>query len=359
MNPLWPKIARRIAHGVGVQPGELVQIRSNIERFDVLQEMLLAVEQAGATPLLETIPVKYLERLLNEASQDYLEKWDKYREGWMKQYDRIVVLQGDIPNFASLPQESFATWLMARHRLTGIEEERRLPFLLVAIPTKLRAQQLGMSLAALEKILLPALAASAEELQNEINRALKLAQGGSTMTIRSGGKYELRMKLGRRPWHNDDGYINQEDRAQGAIVSNLPAGSIYTTVLEDTTEGAILIPKVRQARQVVFHFERGRINRVETSDPAEAGTISAWLDSHSGEPRRISHIGLGLNPYLTREIDWTLVDEHVYGNLFLALGENRYMGGQNESTLNEDFTIPGATLLVDGRTLVENGKVTC
>jgi len=35
------------------------------------------------------------------------------------------------------------------------------------------------------------------------------------------------------------------------------------------------------------------------------------FDQHTGEPRCISHIGIGLNPYLKRMIGWPLVDEHA------------------------------------------------
>ena len=46
----WSEIARRAVAGLGVQPGELVQVQEHAGRPEVLQEMLLAVEAAGATP---------------------------------------------------------------------------------------------------------------------------------------------------------------------------------------------------------------------------------------------------------------------------------------------------------------------
>ena len=84
---------------------------------------------------------------------------------------------------------------------------------------------------------------------------------------------------------------------------------------------------------------------------------SAMFDRHTGEARRISHVGVGLNPYLRRPVGWTLVDEHLHGSLFVALGENRYLGGENASSLNVDFAVPGATLLVDDRIVVDAGVV--
>ena len=115
------------------------------------------------------------------------------------------------------------------------------------------------------------------------------------------------------------------------------------------------LPKAAGATDVVFHFAKGRIERIEAASGAEA--LNEMFDSHTGEPRRVSHIGLGLNPYLHQPIGWTLVDEHILGALFIAFGENRYMGGQNESSLNVDFALSGTTLEVGGRTVVLEGDV--
>jgi hypothetical protein len=44
-------------------------------------------------------------------------------------------------------------------------------------------------------------------------------------------------------------------------------------------------------------------------------------------------------------------------SVFIALGENRYLGGQNASSLNVDYAIPGDTVLVDDRLIVAQGHV--
>lgn len=355
MSNTWQNIARRIVEGVGVEPGELIQVRCSFDRFDIMQEILLAVELAGATPLPEITPPAYLQRLIAEASPDYLARWEQHRQEWMKQFDRIIVLQGHRTEFETLPPTHLSNWRQATERLVTIEEERRLPNLVVGIPTETRAQQLGLTLTELDEMILPALSASITELQNQISRALTAIDGGTNLTIRSGSNYELHLQLGNRPWLSDDGYIDNADRARGAIVSNLPAGSIYTTVLEEKTEGSLWFPKVGQSTNVIFQFEQGRIVKIEAESGAEI--LEKMFDSHSGEPRRISHIGLGLNPYLNRAINWVMVDEHIYGSLFVALGENRYMGGQNESSLNIDFSLQNASLSIDGRTILSEGKL--
>jgi len=350
---MWVRIARRIVQGLDVQPGELVQVRDHAGRFDVLKEISLAIELAGATPLPEITPADYLRHLLGRAAPDYLEHWDRHRQKWMTEIDRIVSLSG--AEFDPVPRDKFDAWRRATSRLTIIEEERRLPFIVVAIPTEMRAQQLGMTFEALEKALLPALGAGVEELQREIGRVLEAVRGARMLTIQSGHNHTLHLARGDRNWLNDDGYIDAADRIQGSIVSNLPAGSIYTTVLEGETHGSLWLPKAASAVDVVLRFDAGRIVEVEAGQGA--GELVDLLDSHSGEPRRVGHVGIGLNPYLDRPMGWTIVDEHVYGHMFISLGENRHMGGQNESSLNIDFAIPDATLLADGRVIIAGGKV--
>jgi leucyl aminopeptidase (aminopeptidase T) len=355
MDKKWHPIALRMVQGLGVQPGELIDVRDSSGCQEALLETALAIETVGATPLIQLVSPDYLARLWDEVPLQTLAQWDRHRQDWMREVDRVLVLAGARPDFSLTPRPGREAWDQAQYRLTVIEEERRLPYLLAAIPTEPGARQLGLSLDEFEAVLLPALCASVEQLQQEIARVLAIARGDTHLTLHSGDSCVLHLDRGDRPWLSDDGCIDDEDRRRGAIVSNLPAGSVYTTVLEDQTQGSLWLPKAGAAQEVVFYFADGRV--VEIEAPSGADQLIRELDSHSGEPRRISHIGLGLNPSLHRPVGWTLVDEHVHGHLFLALGENQYMGGQNESSINVDYALSGATLLAGERTIVSQGKV--
>ena len=50
MHALWPALARRIVQALGVQPGELIQVRGEVGDLARLQEIVLAIEVRGATP---------------------------------------------------------------------------------------------------------------------------------------------------------------------------------------------------------------------------------------------------------------------------------------------------------------------
>jgi leucyl aminopeptidase (aminopeptidase T) len=352
----WINLAQRIVQGLDVQPGEIIQVRGDPGPREFLLEMLLAVEIAGATPLPELFTAQYLQRLWAEAPLETLAHWDRHRGGWLERVDRIVTFMRPDPDTNAASKERRDAWGKATQRLAEIEERRLLPFMVVALPTEDWARTLGVPVETLEAQLLPALTASAAELLAEIHKALEAVGGRRELVLRTGDGCELRLHQGDRHWLSDDGVIDKEDRRRGAIVSNLPAGSIYTTVVESETQGCLRLPQALEARDVTFQFEGGRIVEIQAASGAEA--LRAWLSGHSGEPGRVSHIGIGLNPYLRRPTGWNVVvDEHVHGSLFLALGENRYMGGQNESSLNYDFAIHGATLLAGGKAVVREGEL--
>jgi leucyl aminopeptidase (aminopeptidase T) len=357
MEASWPAVAQRTVQGLGVEEGEVIIVRDHTGRWDVLQEMLLAIEQRGATPLPEIVTIDYLQRLLRTAPESYLDAWDQHRLRWMQEADRVLVLQGESlrATDAETSPEAHGAWRRAAGRLGAVEEERRLPFLLVGVPTETQAAELGVSLAELEEAMLPALAVSADDLQEEIGRVLAAVSGGRRLTILTGEGCSLTMTLGNRPWLDDDGEISAEDRERGGVVSNLPAGSVYTTIVEDATFGTLCLPRAEGEEDVMLHFMDGEVTRIAAASGGDA--LRALFARHTGDARRIGHVGIGLNPCLHRTFGWVLPDEHVHGCLFISLGENRYMGGQNASSLNVDFVAPNATLLVDDRVIVREGAL--
>lgn len=359
MNTIWTKIARRAVQGLVLQPGQQVLVRDHSGRYDVLLEMVFAIEQDGLSPIVDLITPNYLRRLISSTTVETLQHWDRHRQDWLQRVDGILELAGADFDRDGLPEAAFTSWREASNRLREIEESRGLPYMLLVVPNEERARSAGMSLAELEDLVLPALAASADELKREIIPVLRAVQAGQTLTLHSGEDFKLQLVLGDRRWLVDDGVIDSEDRSRGAVVSNLPAGSIYTTVLEPETQGSLFLPEAFQGKDIVLHFKEGRIHSVESEAKAE---FIRMLDRHSGEPRRISHIGIALNPYLHQPCNWIVVDEHIHGRVFIALGENRYMGGENASSLNIDYSLPNATLvcnkgLSNERVIVEAGRI--
>ena len=63
-----------------------------------------------------------------------------------------------------------------------------------------------------------------------------------------------------------------------------------------------------------------------------------------GDSEILGELGIGLNPAITRVTGCTLLDEKMVGTAHVALGENRALGGVNNSALHWDLVIQGAQL---------------
>jgi len=332
----------RIVQGVRPQPGELVQVIDRAGRDDLLRSVALDLELAGATPLVELASPDHIAALLRAGDRDYLSRYDHHRRTWIERVDRVVALQSAEPDLAGVDDEALALWAAAQDRLTAAEDARRLPSLSVAVPTPARAAQLGMTFEALEEMIFEAAMVSLLDLQDDMLRIQQRLEQTDAFIIRSGSACELRVVRGARPLLWDDGYIDEADQVRGALLSSLPAGLVYFTVLEDQAEGSLFLPLAGEARDVVLHFERGHIVHIEAAEGAAA--LANFLDAHGDGARRIGHLGIGANRALRQPIGWPMVDERVHGMLFIALGENRFLGGQNAAALNEAFLVPGASI---------------
>lgn len=348
MATSWADIGRRIVQGLDARMGELILVRECSGRYDVLQEILLAIEEAGAVPMPQISPARYLERLWGVGTLTYLSRWDHRRADMLETVDRVLVLGGDAPDIDGADRHLYGAWAQAEERLTQIEDHRRLPHLMVAVPTAKRAFDMGITLDALDARVLPALNVPAHALSGEITRVLAAVQNALTLTVRAATGHELTLKRGSRRWVGEDGCIDQSDRARGAVVSMLPAGSLSCAPLEDLTEGNVYLPRLHGARDVTLHVNAGRIVHVDARTQSEQTRINGWLDGFHGEPRRVGCVGIGLNPGLSETVGWPQVDACAFGRVSVTLGDNRHLGGSNASSLSLMLGLERVTLLADG-----------
>lgn len=352
MTTLWRQVAARAVDGLDPPPGGLVVVRDRCGRSEPLWAVTVELERRGVTTLTEVVPDPVLVEVLARTPPERLEGWSRHRAALLESADGVVSIAATLPPLEQAPERAAAAWLRGRQGMHAVEARRRLPFMVLAVPTARLARDLGQPLSQLDQAALPAMAAPLAELRSDIAAALARVAEAETLVLESPG-CRLVLHRGDRVWLSDDGQVSPEDRAHGAVVSNLPAGSVYTTVLEDRTEGSVRLPTLDQARDVVLTFRAGRVVNVQAARNASA--VRELLDRHSGDPGRISHVGFGLNRRIPAETGWPLLDHHRAGAVFLALGENRYIGGANASTLDEDFLVAQPTLTAADNLVVDRG----
>jgi aminopeptidase len=154
----------------------------------------------------------------------------------------------------------------------------------------------------------------------------KLGQHNEIRIIGKGT--DLHARTDGRQWRVDDAKMN------------LPGGEVYTSPVEDSVEGKILldIPFRYQGtiiENVRLKFEKG----IVTDYSAEKGEqmLNAILDVDDGSSR-IGELAFGMNPGIKRATLNMLFDEKMTGTMHLALGKGLIdCNGTNDSAIHVDI----------------------
>ena len=138
---------------------------------------------------------------------------------------------------------------------------------------------------------------------------------------------------------------------------NLPTGEAYIAPLEGSAEGSIVFDGSAAgigplAGPLNVRFKEGVA--VEFNGP-DAERLRATL-GESAAARNLAELGIGTNPN-ARLSGSLLEDEKVYGTVHLAFGSNKTFGGEVDAGVHIDCVMVRPELLLDGETVVRDGKL--
>jgi leucyl aminopeptidase (aminopeptidase T) len=170
---------------------------------------------------------------------------------------------------------------------------------------------------------------------------------------------DLTCSIAGRDVKEDTGLIHHPGQ-----FGNLPAGECFIAPLEDSAEGVLIVdksfPELVVNQPVRMIFEKGRVVAIEGG--AEAKEILRRIEygeqlEHGENCRVMAELGIGTNPK-ARLTGKLITDEKVMGTVHVAIGDNASpsFGGANPAPIHIDGVVGQPTLVVDGETLIEEGK---
>lgn len=191
-------------------------------------------------------------------------------------------------------------------------------------------------------------------------RAARAFQEGRVVHVTHPNGTDLTLRLRHRTVSIHDGTLDAKDLAQGRFMEEVPSGYVPAPLDERYAEGEVLsnVPghTMHGGTTVVgahWRFHGGRL--VEFSHKQGQAEIQAEYDAAAPEGRDlVGVISVGLNPEIA--IAPFVADQRL-GRIMLLVGGNRYHGGTNSSPFHMYLLLDGATVTVDGRTIVRGGKL--
>jgi hypothetical protein len=129
-------------------------------------------------------------------------------------------------------------------------------------------------------------------------------------------------------------------------------GALRVAPVEESSFGQIRLAEVRMggatASDVVFEVDNGRITRVRAVEGASA--LSDALASAGGSAGRFAELSLGFDPAVAS-------GSEAAGTVCLGFGGNQALGGTSPGGIHSRYCFSDATLFVDSRYLVRDGKL--
>ncbi len=361
-------VARRLVReSAGIQAGECVTILGRADSLDFCEAIELECRRLGAFPLvivgsdaalLAALADPALsETALAAASPPLLAALTASQVVITTFFER-----GNPADFSSCDPARLRALRASEEASSNIIFDGTRRWIGTEVPTPGQAQALGVDWTVLHDLFWRAMSVDYRPIGVQAQAlARRLAQAGQLHLSDAQGRTDLwlRRGTGGRPLERDDGVIGPDDLAEGALYLNLPSGEVCFAPPEDSAWGRAYIEVAywqgQAVRSLSLEFEGGVVRAVA----AEVGLelFREVVAEAGGDSARLGEFGIGLNPAVDRVTGLTLLDEKMIGTCHLALGENRALGGQNNSALHWDLVVQRAILRADGEILLKDGQL--
>ena len=172
---------------------------------------------------------------------------------------------------------------------------------------------------------------------------------GKTIEIKTSAGTDFRADITGRKGFSDTGLLTEK-----GVYGNLPGGEGFIAPVEGTSGGRLVFDGPIAGSglvhdPIVVEVEEGRA--VFTNYDVLEKVFKDIENSIN-----VAEIGVGVNP-AAKLIGNVLEDEKVWGTVHVAFGSNTSFGGVVEAEVHLDGIIKEPTLIVDGKTVISQGRL--
>lgn len=355
-------IASRVVNEcLGIVAGDVVAITTYPHTIPLANAIAMECYKKDADPItvLDTDEVFYGHmRTLSEGS---LRTTSKHCLGLADYVKYYIWLGGpeDPGPMKEIPESKFSALFEGEkaHYDKSLKMRNLSAGLAIGQVTPQRSRTYGFDHDAWKAMVEAAMAVSPKELSEAGMKLEPVLSGTGRVRVTAPNGTDLTFELGGRTPHIYDGILDEQDIKRGSLGVGLPAGSVEVSVLEDTAEGTVIfdvpVPQVGVLiKEMKWFFRGGKL--VELSAKENEKSIKGLYDGASGDKNKLGGLSIGLNPKAKTGYLENAIPE---GAVTLFIGDNRELGGKNESDWGFPGTLRHATVRVNGKTIVKEGKL--
>ncbi len=358
-----PKSVKRVVRTcLGIGKDDKVAIFAWRHMLDLAEAFAMECKKAGAHAIIKLSSDSMWYDVVNNLPINYLETPDPFNLALAGVATAIILITG--PENPERQKEVPAERWMALTRADRpyyeriLERKVRMAKIMLGYVTPQRGKTYGLDYRAWEKNVKQSIDVDYEQMQKLGRKLANTLRNSREVKVTNPDGTDLSFTLEDRKAHVYDGVIDDEDIEMGAIFAELPAGTVVVAPNETSANGDVVsnIPFPQTGRViegVSLGFENGVVNSFGGGKNIEV--IKNLYEKASGDKSRIGWLALGLNP--RAEIGF-LNNPIVLGTVSIGMGDNKELGGQNDSDWNLSVTLVKPTLKLDGKTIIKQGRLT-
>ena len=357
------QLAQRIVtQSAGVKEGEIVLISGSVRDMELLENIVTEVQKVGGHPMLDINSERMAKRSYTDVDAKYDTKEPKLGMALAKIAN--VTINVDSTETDGLLADIPPARLAARGKAgapVGAEfiknKVRNVNVGNELYPTEWRAKRFEMPLDNFSKLFWEGVNIDYTNLQATGEKA-RTALTGKELEITHPNGTSLKLNIESKPAYVSDGIISADDIAKGNLDVYLPAGEAAVIPAANSGDGKFVVEKDyfqgKEITNLTLTFAGGKLTSMTGEGPGFAA-LKADYDERGEGKDLLSYVDIGINP------NYSLSPSSKYGNwvsagmVSVGTGNNTWAGGTNNADGAAGGHLAGATVKIDGKTIVENG----
>ena len=361
----YEALAQKLVNQCGhIQEGEIVLINGSVRDLELLENIAVNVRKLGAFPLLTVGSDRLTRRMYTEVPVKYDSQTPELDLKFCEFANAFIQLnvneKADL--LADIPPDRFVTQGKTYEPVNALIQKRKIRGINLGnglYPTEDQAKQFGITQGELAAIFWKGVNTDYTKLEATARSVKASLSGGKEVQVTNPNGTDLKFRIENRQAFASDGIISSEDIQTGYAASQvyLPAGEVYIAPVSGTAEGKVYVDRFfyqgQEITGLALVFHEGKL----TSMTAKSGLepLKALYDAAATGKEEFAYIDIGINPDVVNKPGSKMVSWVPAGMVTIGVGNNLWAGGDNNNALGLPFFLPGSTVAMDGKILVEKG----
>jgi len=366
-NPVYDYegLARKIVNQcAAVKENDIVLISGGIKNMELLEDIAVNVCKNGGSPIITVWSDRITSRYLAEVPAMYDSKSPRVALNLNEFVDVVIAVSYGESNdlYAGVPPERLAAMSNAYKPVNDLYVKRNIRGVSLGnglYPTDALAKEYNISFEQLSEIFWSGVNVDYTKLESTGKAVSKIFAAGKEVRITNPNGTDIKVGIENRKVLVSDGITSPEDLLGGSAARQiyLPAGEVFMSVVPGTAEGKVVVDHYsyegKDIPGLTLIFKAGKL--VSMSAKSGIEPFKAYYDAAAAGKEEFSSVDIGINPNVKMIPGTNFVSWVTTGMVTVSQGNNEWAGGDNSCTYGSSFFLPGSTLKIDGKVLIENG----